>query len=101
MLVTGIWTGTVSHAQVLEKRYRYVLLPGDKLDVKFRLTPEFNQTATVQPDGFIQLDIAGEVKVASLTVEDAEKSDQPRAPQSDSTTPRFQSLFSFSKSPIS
>ena len=73
LLASGIWSGTAAHAQVLEKRYRYTLLPGDKLDVKFRLTPEFNQTATVQPDGFVQLDIAGDVKVASLTVEDAEK----------------------------
>lgn len=73
LLATGIWKGTVSEAQVLQQRYRYLLLPGDKLDVKFRLTPEFNQTVTVQPDGFIQLDIAGEVKVVSLTVQDAEK----------------------------
>jgi polysaccharide biosynthesis/export protein len=73
LLLTGIWSGAVSHAQVLQQRYRYTLLPGDKLDVKFRLTPEFDQSVIVQPDGFVQLDVAGDVKVAALTVEDAEK----------------------------
>lgn len=73
LLLPAVWSGTIVHAQALEQRYRYHLLAGDKLDVKFRLTPEFNQTVTVQPDGFIQLDIAGDIQVASLTVQDAEK----------------------------
>ena len=34
---------------------RYTLHPGDVLDIQYRYTPEFNQTVTVQPDGFISL----------------------------------------------
>jgi polysaccharide biosynthesis/export protein len=64
--------GPRAGAQMLEKRNRYMLQPGDQLDVKFRLTPEFNQTVTVQPDGFVQLNVTGDVRVASLSVEDAE-----------------------------
>ena len=52
---------------VTEERYR--LTPGDVLEVQFRYSPEFNQTVTVQPDGYISLEIAGDLKVAGLTVE--------------------------------
>jgi|SRR5436190_3878124 len=48
---------------------RYRLQPGDVLDVQFRYSPEFNQTVTVQPDGYITLDIGGDLKVAGFTVE--------------------------------
>src|SRR5213080_29843 len=52
---------------VTEERYR--LQPGDVLDVQFRYSPEFNQTITVQPDGYISLEISGDIKVAGMTVE--------------------------------
>jgi polysaccharide export outer membrane protein len=42
---------------------RYTLHAGDVLDIQYRYTPEFNQTVTVQPDGFITLEIGGDVKV--------------------------------------
>ncbi len=50
---------------------RYRIHPGDVIEVKFRYSPEFNQTATVQPDGFVSLDLGGEVKAAGLTVPEA------------------------------
>jgi polysaccharide export outer membrane protein len=53
---------------VTEDRYR--LQPGDVIDVQFRYTPEFNQTVTVQPDGYISLEIGGDLKVAGSTVEE-------------------------------
>src|SRR5205814_6186297 len=34
---------------------RYKIGSGDSFDVSFELSPEFNQTVTVQPDGFITL----------------------------------------------
>ncbi|HEX5702341.1 MAG TPA: polysaccharide biosynthesis/export family protein [Pyrinomonadaceae bacterium] len=52
---------------VTEERYR--LQPGDVLEVQFRYSPEFNQTMTVQPDGYVSLEIGGELKVAGLTIE--------------------------------
>jgi polysaccharide export outer membrane protein len=46
---------------------RYVLRPGDTLTLEYRLTPEYNQTVVVQPDGYISVRIAGQVHVAGLT----------------------------------
>ncbi len=43
---------------------RYTLNAGDVLDIQYRYTPEFNQTVTIQPDGFISLEIGGDLKVA-------------------------------------
>ena len=56
---------------VTEDRYR--LQPGDVIEVQFRYTPEFNQTITVQPDGYISLEIGGDLKVAGLTVEETKQ----------------------------
>jgi len=52
---------------VTENRYR--VQPGDVLEVQFRYSPEFNQTLTVQPDGYITLEIGGDLKVAGFTIE--------------------------------
>ena len=41
-----------------------MLQPGDVLDIQYRYTPEFNQTIAVQPDGYISLQIGGDVKVS-------------------------------------
>ncbi len=48
---------------------RYVLHPGDVLDIQYRYTPEFNQTVIVQPDGYISLEIGGDLKVAGRNLE--------------------------------
>ncbi len=52
-----------------EERYR--LQPGDVFEVQFRYSPEFNQTVTVQPDGYVSLEVGGDLKVAGLTIEQA------------------------------
>ena len=52
---------------VTEQRYR--LQPGDVIEVQFRYSPEFNQTITVQPDGYVTLEISGDLKVAGFTIE--------------------------------
>jgi polysaccharide biosynthesis/export protein len=48
---------------------RYHLQPGDVFEVQYRYSPEFNQTVTVQPDGYVSLEIGGDLKVAGLTIE--------------------------------
>lgn len=58
-----------STAPKLQTRYpRYKIGSGDSFDVNFELSPEFNQTVTVQPDGFITLKGVGDVNVAGQTV---------------------------------
>jgi len=53
------------------QQFRYRLNPGDVVDISYRYTPEFNQTVTIQPDGFVTLQIVGELKVAGFTLEEA------------------------------
>jgi polysaccharide biosynthesis/export protein len=55
----------------LHPRPRYLLRPGDTLELQYRLTPDLNQKVTVQPDGYVDLNVAGEVQVAGLTVTQA------------------------------
>jgi polysaccharide export outer membrane protein len=54
---------------VLEDRHpRYVLQREDVLFLSFPLTPELNQTVTIQPDGYINLQNSGSVYAQGLTV---------------------------------
>lgn len=55
----------------LHTRPRYHLRPGDTLELQYRLTPDQNQTVIVEPDGYVNLNIAGELEVGGLTVEQA------------------------------
>jgi polysaccharide export outer membrane protein len=53
--------------------FRYQLVSGDVIDVIYRYTPEFNQTVTIQPDGYVLLEIVGDIKVSALTLEQARR----------------------------
>lgn len=56
---------------VLQRRDdRYRLYPSDQIEVTFPLTPEFNQTVTIEPDGYASLVGAGDVRLAGLTTEE-------------------------------
>ncbi len=58
----------------LHKRYpRYEIQEQDVLLITFPLSPELNQTLTVQPDGYINLQNGGSVHVEGLTVPGAVK----------------------------
>lgn len=47
---------------------RYRLRKGDTFDLDFALSPEFNQTVAVQPDGYVTLKGAGSIFVEGQTV---------------------------------
>ena len=52
-----------------QERYpRYELRSGDSFDLEFEFSPEFNQSVTVQPDGFISLREIGDVHISGLTL---------------------------------
>jgi polysaccharide export outer membrane protein len=55
----------------LHHRPRYTLRAGDVLQLEYRYTPEFNQTVTVLPDGYVNLNVVGDLKVSDLTVAQA------------------------------
>jgi len=46
---------------------RYQLRIGDTLEISFRFTPDFNQTAVIQPDGYINLRDLPDMHVAGKT----------------------------------
>jgi protein involved in polysaccharide export with SLBB domain len=62
-------SSTTGKVPGFQERYpRYQLLPGDTMDLVFEFSPEFNQTVTIQPDGYISLRGIGDVHVSSETL---------------------------------
>lgn len=55
------------HVAPMERNPRYRICRSDVLTLSFPLSPELNQTVTVQPDGFISLEGAGEIRIDGLT----------------------------------
>jgi polysaccharide export outer membrane protein len=53
------------------RRPRYQLRENDVIDVSFPLTPEYNQTITIQPDGYVSLLGVGDCHVAGQTIPEA------------------------------
>ncbi|HYM77014.1 MAG TPA: polysaccharide biosynthesis/export family protein [Candidatus Dormibacteraeota bacterium] len=51
-----------------ERHPLYRLHPSDVVEVTFTVAPEFNQTLTVQPDGYVTLKEAGQVQAQGLSV---------------------------------
>jgi len=71
-LLTAFLIASVAHADdQLHKRPRYTLHIGDVIDLSYRLTPEYNQSVTIQPDGYASLNIAGNVHLEGLTLDEA------------------------------
>src|SRR5438093_7798546 len=64
-----------------ERNPRYRLQPTDVLEIHYRYTPEFDQTVTVQPDGFVILRIVGDLKLEGLTLEQAKAAILEKASQ--------------------
>src|SRR5262245_11675302 len=52
---------------------RYQLRSGDTIDLTFVYVPEFNQTLTIQPDGYITLRAAGDIRASGLSVPELKK----------------------------
>lgn len=76
--VRGVGAGTTSqdadHPVLQRRNPRYQLTRDDVLALDFALTPEFNQTVMVQPDGYIALRGVGEIHVEGQTVQEATES---------------------------
>ena len=53
---------------------RYQLCKDDVLQLNFTMTPDLNQTVTVQPDGYITLQGVGDIHVEGQTVPDVAES---------------------------
>jgi polysaccharide export outer membrane protein len=47
---------------------RYRLTPSDVIELRFPYVPEFDQTVTVQPDGYVSLRVVGDLRAAGRTL---------------------------------
>ncbi len=65
---SGIADGELSPALTGERRPLYRLHKSDVIELSFTFSPEFNQTLTVQPDGFATLKDLPEAYVEGLTL---------------------------------
>jgi polysaccharide export outer membrane protein len=51
----------------------YRLQPGDTVTISFRFTPEFNDEVVIGPDGRVALKSTGDVRLAGLSLADAQR----------------------------
>jgi polysaccharide export outer membrane protein len=65
---------SVASPVLLKRDVGYQLRKGDSLELVFALCPEFNQSVTVQPDGYISLKGVGDVTAFGLSLADLAKS---------------------------
>jgi polysaccharide biosynthesis/export protein len=54
--------------QLQHRNPRYQVMRDDVIQVSFPLSPELNQTVTIQPDGYVNLQNAGSVYIQGMTV---------------------------------
>jgi polysaccharide biosynthesis/export protein len=50
---------------------RYRLQQSDRLQLDYRYSPEYDESLTVQPDGFVSLRLVGDIKLEGLTLDEA------------------------------
>jgi polysaccharide export outer membrane protein len=63
--------GQQTQAHLVSRDQPYKLQPSDVIDIEYVYTPEYNQTATIAPDGTVRLKLLGSVKLAGLTLDEA------------------------------
>lgn len=62
---------TPAQTDIPHRSARYRLSTSDVIALTFPLTPEFNQTINIEPDGFASLAGAGDVHLAGLTIDES------------------------------
>ena len=72
VLLAGVLTRCDAQENAtLHPRERYRLHTGDTLLLDYRLSPELNQTVVIGPDGFVDLNVAGSVRLSGMTLAEA------------------------------
>ena len=63
---TALKSDSPAVAATAQQSFKYLIQPGDKLDIKFFYNPEINESVTVRPDGKISLQLIDEVQASGL-----------------------------------
>ena len=78
LLLTWSWSlaaqgepQTAAETDIQHRDERYRLSASDVIALTFPLTPEFNQTINIEPDGFASLAGAGDVQLAGFTIDES------------------------------
>jgi polysaccharide export outer membrane protein len=50
---------------------RYRLQATDRLELTYRYTPEYNESLTIEPDGFVSIKLIGDISLEGLTMDQA------------------------------
>ena len=66
MLVLAVLTAT-------SEENRYKLRSGDTIEINFVYVPDFNQTVTIQPDGYLTLRAVGDIRAGGITLPEVKK----------------------------
>jgi polysaccharide export outer membrane protein len=61
----------IAIAQQPQSTGRQILRAGNQISIEYTLTPDFNETVTIQPDGYITLKVGDDVQIAGKTIEEA------------------------------
>lgn len=77
----AISSGFLIIASALGWAETYKLQPGDTIDVRYRMTPEFDSTAAVQPDGSVSLPLVGRMELVGRTTEEVTAAIREKASQ--------------------
>ena len=72
VLLTGFGVTIEAQTSKSAANSRYLLQPGDEITIQYRYTPEFDQSLKIQPDGFVALELVGELKFSGLTLAEAQ-----------------------------
>src|SRR5262245_15187194 len=73
VMLSGTASLTAQDRPTLATPARYRVQAGDVLEVQYRYTPEFNDTITIQPDGYATLPLIGDVVLGGLTLDQVHK----------------------------
>lgn len=81
IFLTASLCGAVAQqpAQLVSRDQPYRLQTSDVLELEYEYTPEYNQVATVEPDGTVRLKLLGSVKVAGESLDEATKTIKDKA----------------------
>lgn len=63
--------GSLANSDVAHRDARYRLCASDVIAVSFPLTPEFDQTVSIEPDGFAAFAGAGSLRLEGMTTDEA------------------------------
>ncbi len=69
----GLQAFAASGPQLETRDSRYHLHTGDVLGITYRYSPEYDATASIQPDGYADFPMLGELKLSGLTVDQAKE----------------------------